>query len=44
LALKDPYHGLRNYDLGKLNMKSATVRQAVEPILAEMVKRIQNLQ
>jgi len=39
LALKDPYHGIRNYDLGKLNMKSATVRQAVEPILVEMAKK-----
>lgn len=34
-VLKDKYHGLRSYAISQLNMQDATVRNAVEPILAD---------
>ena len=36
IALKDKYHGLRNYTIGKLNMKDAKLRKEVEPVLADL--------
>jgi aminopeptidase N len=37
-ALVDPYFGLRLFTLNQLNMKSDTVRQAVEPTLVKLAK------
>jgi aminopeptidase N len=37
-AMKDKYHGLRNYTLSRLDMKRETVRKEVEPLLAELAK------
>ena len=37
-ALKDKYHGLRSYALTQLDLKSPTVRQAVEPIIYDIAK------
>jgi aminopeptidase N len=37
-ALKDRYYGLRLFVLGRLNMKSDTVRQSVEPTLLDLVR------
>lgn len=34
-AIKDKYHGLRTYAISQLNMQDETVRNAVEPILAD---------
>ncbi|MFI5206182.1 MAG: HEAT repeat domain-containing protein, partial [Candidatus Paceibacterales bacterium] len=38
IALKDKYEGLRNFTIGKLDMKKDNVKQAVEPVLADLVK------
>jgi aminopeptidase N len=38
MAMTDPFSGIRNYALMKLNMKSDTVREAVEPILAKLAQ------
>jgi aminopeptidase N len=37
-ALKDKYFGLRNYALGKLDMKKENVKKETEPILVELAK------
>ncbi len=37
-AMKDRFYGLRNYTLDKLDFKSDTVKQAVEPLLADIAK------
>jgi aminopeptidase N len=37
-ALKDKYHGLRNTTLFNLDLKNEKVKQAVEPILADLAK------
>lgn len=37
-ALKDKYHGLRNTAIFNLNLEDAKVKQAVEPILADLAK------
>ncbi|MFY0253574.1 M1 family aminopeptidase [Chitinophaga sp. 30R24] len=39
LALRDKYHGLRSYTIGKLNLKSENVKSATLPILAELAKQ-----
>ena len=39
LALKDKYHGLRSYTIGKLDLKNETVKKAAEPVLAEIAQR-----
>lgn len=38
LALKDNYFDLREYALGKLDMKNPTVRKSVETLLADIAK------
>ncbi|HEY4150817.1 MAG TPA: M1 family metallopeptidase [Chitinophagaceae bacterium] len=38
LAVKDPYFGLRNYALDKLDMKKTTVKTQLEPVLADIAK------
>jgi len=38
-ALKDPYKGLRNLTLQRLNMRNETVKKDVEPILAELAAK-----
>jgi aminopeptidase N len=35
-ALKDKYEGIRSFTLGRLDIKKEKVKQAVEPILADM--------
>jgi aminopeptidase N len=37
-AMKDKYFGLRNYTLGKLDMKKENVKKEVEPILLDLAK------
>ena len=37
--MKDPYYGLRNFTLGKLDMKKDAVKTAVEPIIYEMAMK-----
>jgi aminopeptidase N len=37
-ALRDKYHGLRTYSIGKLDMRNTTVQAAVEPILLDLAK------
>ncbi len=37
-ALNDQYFGLRNYAIGKLDMKNESIRATVEPILAQLAK------
>jgi aminopeptidase N len=37
-ATRDPYYGLRLFTLQKLNMKSDTIRAAVEPILRSLAE------
>lgn len=39
LALKDKYHGLRSYAIGKLDLKNETVRKQAEPVLTEIAQR-----
>jgi aminopeptidase N len=39
LALKDKYHGLRTYTIGKLNMTNSAVKAAALPILQELAKQ-----
>ncbi len=43
-ALKDKYGGLRQYAVQLLNMKSDTIKQAVEPILVDLAKNDNNSQ
>jgi aminopeptidase N len=38
LALKDKFHALRTYTLGKLNLKDPEVAQAMEPIIMDLAK------
>ncbi len=38
MALKDKYDGLRSFTLNRLDIKKTTVKQAVEPLLADMAK------
>jgi aminopeptidase N len=37
-AMNDKYFGLRNYVMGKLDMKNETIRGIAEPILAQLAK------
>ena len=37
-ALKDKYDGLRNFTIGKLDLKNENVKQAVEPVLIDLAK------
>jgi len=37
-ALKDKYHGLRNVAIFNLNLENEIVKQAVEPIIADLAK------
>ena len=37
-ALKDKYHGLRNTTLFMIDLKNENVKQAIEPILADLAK------
>jgi aminopeptidase N len=37
-ALKDPYSGLRNFAIGKLDFKKEAVKKEAEPILANLAK------
>jgi aminopeptidase N len=37
-ALKDDFYGLRDYSLSKLDLKKPAVKQAVEPVLLDLVK------
>jgi aminopeptidase N len=37
-ALKDKYEGLRNFALGRLDMKKDMVKQEVEPVLLDLAK------
>lgn len=37
-ALKDKYHGLRNYTISKIDLKKLNVKKEAEPILAELAK------
>jgi aminopeptidase N len=39
LALKDKYHGLRTYAIGKLSMANAAVKAAALPTLVELAKQ-----
>lgn len=39
LALKDKYHGLRAFTMGKLDFKNETVKKQAEPILTEIAQR-----
>lgn len=39
LALKDKFHGLRAFAIGKLDMKNETVKKLAEPVLAEIAQR-----
>lgn len=39
LALKDKYHGLRSYTIGKLNLGNAAVKAATLPILLDLAKQ-----
>ncbi|HEY9261786.1 HEAT repeat domain-containing protein, partial [Chitinophaga sp.] len=39
LALKDKYHGLRTYTIGKLNMANSAVKAAALPVLLELAKQ-----
>jgi aminopeptidase N len=39
LALKDKYHGLRGFTMGKLDMKNETVRKKAEPVLTEIAQK-----
>ncbi|MBO9733032.1 MAG: M1 family metallopeptidase [Chitinophaga sp.] len=38
LALKDKYHGLRTYAIGKLNMANGAVKAVALPVLQELAK------
>src|SRR5205085_5647092 len=37
-ALKDKYDGLRNFTLGRIDVKKENVKKEVEPILADLAK------
>ena len=37
-ALKDKYHGLRSYTIGKLNLSNSAVKAATLPIVTELAK------
>jgi aminopeptidase N len=39
LALKDKYHGLRSYAIGKLDLKNETVKKQAEPVLTEIAQK-----
>jgi len=39
LALKDKFHGLRGFAMGKLDMKNETVKKQAEPLLTEIAQR-----
>jgi aminopeptidase N len=39
LALKDKYHGLRTYALGKLNMSNSTIKAAALPVILELAQK-----
>jgi aminopeptidase N len=38
LALKDKYHGLRNYALAVIDMKNEEFKKSIEPVLFDMAK------
>jgi aminopeptidase N len=38
LALKDKYHGLRNYTLAVIDMTNEEFKKSIEPILADLAK------
>lgn len=38
LAMKDKYAGLRNFTVGRLNMKNDAVKQEIEPVLVDLAK------
>ena len=38
IALKDKYHGLRNFTITRLDLKKENVKKEVEPILAELAR------
>jgi aminopeptidase N len=38
VAMKDKYHGLRNFAISKLDMKKENIRKEVEPILADLAR------
>ncbi|MBC7829254.1 MAG: M1 family metallopeptidase [Chitinophagaceae bacterium] len=38
VAMKDKYSGLRNFTIGKLDLKKENVRKEVEPILADLAR------
>jgi aminopeptidase N len=38
IAIKDKYHGLRSYALGKLDLKKPLVKQAMEAAIADVAK------
>lgn len=42
LALNDPFDGLRNYAISKLDFKNDNVKSAVEPMLVELAKNNTN--
>ncbi len=42
LAVKDKYHGLRNYALGKLKMDNSTVRSSFESLIVDIAKNDKN--
>lgn len=37
-ALKDKYHGLREYTISKIDLKNPALKQAVEPVIADLAK------
>ncbi|MFT3933157.1 MAG: M1 family metallopeptidase [Chitinophagaceae bacterium] len=37
-AMKDKYHALRTYTIGELDLKKATVKKEVEPVLADIAQ------
>jgi aminopeptidase N len=38
IALKDRYDGLRNYTIGKIDLKKEKIKEAAEPVLADLAK------
>lgn len=38
LALKDKYHGLRNYTLAVIDMKNEEFKKSIEPVLVDLAK------
>lgn len=41
-ALKDPYHGIRELALGKINMKNNRIKNEFEPLIATLVNTEKN--